>query len=87
MNWKWAIDRRSGTVRIDKRALGASIAGGVTLVVATRTLLPENWYYAVTAMLVIAGIGFDVWIRRREEGPSSSETFESAEGSTDDSCD
>lgn len=66
MSWKWAIDRRSGKLRVDKRALGVAITGGVALAVLARALIPGNWFYAVVAVLTVLGIAIDVWIRRRD---------------------
>lgn len=66
MSWKWVIDRRSGKLRIDQRALGVAIAGGVVLAVVARAVLPGNWFYVVVAMLTVAGIAVDIWIRKRD---------------------
>ncbi len=66
MSWKWAVDRRSGKLRVDKRALGAAITGGVALAVLARALLPGSWFYAVVAVLTVVGVAFDVWVRKRD---------------------
>lgn len=82
MSWKWVVDRRSGKIQVDRRALAGAVVGGIVLAVLAGAVLPAGLFYAAVAMLTVAGIGIDVWIRQRDpEGPSTAPA--DAEGGAD----
>jgi hypothetical protein len=64
MTWKWVVDRRSGSTRIDSRWLAIGAAGGLLVEMVLRALLSPGWFYLTLAILVPAEIAFDVWSRR-----------------------